>query len=357
MIDHGDFTILIVDDTEMNIDILVETLGDVYNISVAMDGESALQIIEENPPDLILLDIVMPRMNGYHVCEKLKTRDITRDIPIIFLTSLKEEQDEEKGLRLGAVDYITKPFRPALVKARVRNHLELKRHKDHLEELVHERTFELTLTQDATIYALATLAECRDQETGRHIKRTQRYLQVLAEHLKTNPRFRELHDNKIINLLYKSAPLHDIGKVGVPDSILLKKEKLTKEEFEEIKKHTIYGRDTLLRGEYELGNRDSSFLRYGREIAYTHHEKWDGSGYPQGIFGEAIPVAGRLMAVADVYDALISKRVYKPAFSHEKSVEIMKNGKGVHFDPDILDAFLELEGEFQKVAYELSDLD
>ncbi|MFC1866695.1 two-component system response regulator [Thermodesulfobacteriota bacterium] len=358
MADSMDFNVLVVDDTETNIDILVETLGDDYDISVAMDGESALEDIADRVPDLILLDIMMPGMDGYEVCERLKSDDATKNIPVIFLTAMTEEQDEAKGLALGAVDYVTKPFSPELVKSRVRNQLELKRHRDHLEELVQERTMELILTQDATIYALATLAEYRDPETGGHIRRTQNYVLALAEHLQSHPKFSSFLDDKTIALLYKSAPLHDIGKVGVQDSILLKPGKLTDEEFDEMKNHTTYGHDTILKVEQEIGDEfTSSFLSLSREIAYTHQEKWNGSGYPRGLKEEAIPISGRLMAVADVYDALISKRVYKPPFPNSKAVAIIEESKGNHFDPDMVDAFLELEDNFREIALEHTDFD
>ena len=218
---------------------------------------------------------------------------------------------------------------------------------------LNERTRELQLTQDVTILSLASLAETRDPETGGHILRTQRYVKSLAEHIKDHSRFRKLLKPDIIELLFKSAPLHDIGKVGVKDAILLKPGKLTDEEFEEMKKHTIYGRDSLLKAEKILGS--SSFLRLAREIAYTHQEKWDGTGYPQGLKEDDIPISGRLMALADVYDALISKRVYKKALSHEKTREIIVEGKGKHFDPDIVDAFLKIENDFIKIAQEFVD--
>jgi len=361
MTDSSNFNVMVVDDTKTNIDILVETLGDVYDISVAMDGESALEDITENPPDLILLDIMMPGMDGYQVCEILKADEQARNIPVIFLTALSEEQDEARGLQLGAVDYITKPFSPELVKARVRNQLELKRYRDYLEELVQERTRELMLTQDATIYSLATLAEYRDPETGGHIKRTQHYVLALAEYLQGHPKFSDFLDALTISLLYKSAPLHDIGKVGVVDSILLKPGKLTDEEFEEMKKHPQYGRDTIAKVEEELGDVVSAFLQYGREIAFSHHERWDGTGYPRGLAGTDIPMPGRIMAIADVYDALISKRVYKPPLSHEEAVRIITVGDGrtmpYHFDPDVLEAFTQLEGRFREIALEFVDFD
>ena len=353
MKENSQHAILVVDDTETNIDILMETLGDDYDIRVALDGESALENVEEEKPDLILLDIMMPGMDGYEVCRILKDDPRTNDIPIIFLTAMADEQNEAKGLALGAVDYVTKPFSPELVKARVSNQLELKKHQDHLQELVALRTQELALTQEVTIYSLASLAETRDPETGGHILRTQRYVRALAQQLKTTPAFDHILTDEVIDLLYKSAPLHDIGKVGVADSILLKPGKLTDEEFTEMKNHTIYGRDALKIAEEKLG--DNSFMQYARQIAYTHHEKWDGSGYPGALKGEEIPVCGRLMAIADVYDALISKRVYKPPFSHAKAMDIITKESGTHFDPVMVENLLTIEDKFLHIAASLAD--
>jgi putative two-component system response regulator len=355
MPDLSNMRILVVDDVEANIDILVETLGDDYRVSVAMDGESALEQVAQMHPDLILLDIMMPGMDGYEVCRRIKSDPATRGVPVVFLTSLNKENHEAKGLALGAVDYITKPFNSRLVKARVHNHLELKRHRDHLEELVKERTSELILTQEITIESLGTLAEFRDPETGGHIKRVQNYVRCLAQCLQDRSKYRTCLDAQSINLMYKSAPLHDIGKVGVPDQILLKPGRLTDEEFEEIKKHPVYGRDAIMVSERKLGK--DSFLKYAKQIAYTHHEKWDGTGYPQGLCGDVIPVSGRLMAVADVYDALVSKRVYKPPFPHSKATQIILEGRGAHFDPDMVDAFETLAGEFQRIALKFADYD
>ncbi len=361
MVDFSKCTVLVVDDSEPNIDILVDALGNDYEVSVAKDGESALRIIEFESPDLILLDIMMPNMDGYEVCRRLKNNSKTLDIPIIFLTAMDQLQNKTRGFELGAIDYITKPFEILEVKERVKTHLalmlakkELSNQNIILEEKVRERTRELTLTQSATIISLATLAEFRDPETGGHIKRTQNYVKALAQHLKNHDKFKSFLDDSAIDLLYRSAPLHDIGKVGVPDHILLKPGKLTDKEFEEMKKHTIYGRDAILAAEKTIGS-SSTFLRYAKEIAYGHQEKWDGSGYTQGAKGEEIPVSARLMAVADVYDALISKRVYKPPFPHSKAVEIIKEGRGNHFDPDMVDAFTELEDDFREIALEFSD--
>lgn len=349
-------TLLIVDDTETNIDLLVSALGNDYDINVAMDGKTALQSVAEKLPDLILLDIMMPGMDGYQVCEILKQDRKTKRIPVIFLTALSDEQDESRGLALGGIDYITKPFNPFLLKARIRNHLLLKHYQDHLEELVRERTIQLERTQEATMKSMGTLAEYRDPETGGHIKRTQNHVRLLAENLRDHPRFRSYLTPEKIQDLYKSAPLHDIGKVGVPDNILLKPGKLTPEEFEKMQQHTVYGRDAIAASEKELGD-ETTFLSVAKEIAFTHHEKWDGSGYPQGLAGDAIPIPGRIMAIADVYDALISKRVYKPPFPHEKAVNIIHEGRGIHFDPDMVDVFLTVSEKCREIALEFADFD
>lgn len=352
-------TILVVDDTPENIDILVGILKSEYRVKAALNGEKAIKIATgDNPPDLILLDIMMPDMNGHQVAQVLKNNSATREIPIIFVTAMNEIEDEKRGLELGAVDYLTKPISPPIVKARVRNQIELKMHRDHLEDMVSLRTKELEMTREVTIFSLAALAETRDNETGGHIIRTQRYVRTLALALQTHPDFSRDLDDDTINLLYKSAPLHDIGKVGVPDSVLLKPGKLTDEEFEIMKTHTDLGKETIIRAEKAMENsRISEFLRLARHIAHTHHEKWDGSGYPQGLCGDDIPFAGRIMAVADVYDALISKRIYKPPFSHVKARDILCKDSGTHFDPRIIDAFMAQGEEFRLIALEFADHD
>jgi putative two-component system response regulator len=352
----GEPKILLVDDNTANLQVLRETLdGSGYKLLIAKNGRSALEIVRKARPDLILLDIMMPEMDGYEVCRALKADATTRPIPVIFLTAMADAEDEAKGLSLGAADYITKPINPGLVRARVRNHLELKRHRDHLEHLVRMKTREVQLTQAVMIESLATLAEYRDPETGGHIKRTQNYVKALAVHLKNHARFRDLLDEETIELLYLSAPLHDLGKVGVRDNILLKAGRLEEAEFAEMKKHTLFGEEALRRTEQKLGQ--STFLRHAREIAGSHQEKWDGSGYPRALKGEAIPVSGRLMALADVYDALISKRVYKPPMPHEKAVAVIREGRGIHFDPDVVDAFLALEETFRNIALTFADCD
>ncbi len=348
--------ILIVDDECFYIDVLVNLLEDEYSIVVAKDGEQALKRAQCSvPPDLILLDVLMPGLDGYEVCSRLKQHPDTRDIPIIFLTIKSEVDDEIKGFELGASDYIVKPMSPPIVKARIRTILALdqarralKTQNRLLEQRVQERTREIQQTQDVAIYCLASLAETRDNETGNHIRRTQHYIKLLATYLQNHPRFRQQIDNEFINLLFKSAPLHDIGKVGVPDRILLNPGKLEGEDWEEMKRHAQYGRDAILTAEKELGS--TSFLRLAREIAYSHHECWDGTGYPQGLRGDDIPLSGQLMAIADIYDALISRRVYKEPIPHKEAVAIISEGSGRQFDPEIAEAFITLQDEFNHIA-------
>ncbi len=346
--------ILIVDDNSENIQILLATLGDEFAVVAARNGEKALALATATPhPDLILLDVIMPNMDGYEVCRRLKANPLTWSIPVLFVTSLSDSEDEQRGLEVGAVDYITKPFRPELVKARVRSQIDLKQYRDHLEQVVEERTRELSLTQDVTIFTLANLAETRDPETGAHICRTQSYVRALALRLSASPKYAAALTPSDIDLLFKSAPLHDIGKIGIADHILLKPGKLTPEEFEEMKRHSIIGWRALNRTEQLLGS--NSFLRYASEIALTHHEKWDGSGYPDKLIGTAIPLSGRLMAVADVYDALRSHRPYKNPYPHFEAAAMIIDGRGHHFDPDIVDVFIALDSDFQKISETVTD--
>jgi putative two-component system response regulator len=358
--------ILLVDDETMYIDILVDLLKDEYSTVIAKSGSQALKRLSNSSlPDLILLDVVMPDLSGYEVCRQIKSNPTTTSIPIIFLTVKSEVSDEIRGFELGAVDYIAKPMSPPIVMARVKSHLalhqakrELANHNEILEQRVKERTQELIKTKDAAIdaaiYCMASLAETRDSETGKHILRTQNYIRLLAEHLKDHPKYSDyLQHNDTIEMLYKTSPLHDIGKVGVPDRILLKPGKLNSDEWLQMKKHAQYGHDALLRAELELGSTD--FLQLAREIAYTHHEHWDGNGYPQGLKGNDIPISGRLMAIADVYDALISKRIYKEAYSHQRAVEIVAESSGSHLDPDMVEAFLQIENQVYQIAAKYCD--
>ena len=355
-------TVLVVDDTPENLSVMSGLLRDAYKVKIAPGGERALAIaMAEEKPDLILLDIMMPGLDGYEVLRRLQAQPSTRDVPVIFLTAMSDAEDEKVGLDLGAVDYITKPANPAIVLARVRNQLQLKAMRDflkdqntYLEREVQRRTREVVAIQDVTIRALASLAETRDNETGNHIRRTQNYVKALALRLQDHPRFSGELSDAAIESLYKSAPLHDIGKVGIPDRILLKPGRLDEAEFEIMKTHTTLGRDAILHAEDGMAY-ESDFLRYAKEIAYSHQEKWDGTGYPQGLRGDAIPLSARLMAVADVYDALISKRVYKPAFPHERAIEIITEGRGKHFDPEVVDAFLSITEQFRDIAQRYAD--
>jgi putative two-component system response regulator len=355
-------TVLVVDDTPDNLALMSNLLKDRYKVKVANSGEKALKIARgDSPPDLILLDIMMPGLSGYDVCGELKADPATRDIPIIFLTALAATEDEKRGLELGAVDYITKPISPPIVLARVATHLQIKAAADflkdkneYLESEVARRTRELSAIQDVTILTLASLAETRDSDTGGHIRRTQFYLKAIAERLQDHPRFRRFLDAQTIDLLFKSAPLHDIGKVGIPDHILLKPGRLEPAEYEVMKTHTTLGRDAIQHAEDRLGM-EVDFLRFAKEIAYFHQERWDGTGYPDGLGGDDIPIPARLMAVADVYDALVSRRVYKAAMPHERAVEIVLAGRGTHFDPDVVDAFIAMGDEIRAVAARFLD--
>ena len=357
-------TILVVDDTPDNLMLMHSLLKTDYKVKVANGGDKALKIVQsDTPPDLILLDIMMPDMDGYEVCKRLKANPATRDIPVIFLTAKAEIEDEKRGLEVGAVDYITKPISPPIVMARVKTQLTLKasadflRDKaDFLEQEVTRRTREVAAIQDVTILTMASLAETRDSDTGNHIRRTQYYMQALAKKLQDHPRFSAFLTNANINMLFKSAPLHDIGKVGIPDKILLKPGRYEPHEFEIMKTHTTLGRDAITHAEQALGVQ-VDFLTYAKEIAYSHQEKWDGSGYPEALAGDDIPISARLMAIADVYDALISRRVYKEGMPHEKAVGIIQESRATHFDPDVVDAFMAIHEDFRAIAQRFADSD
>jgi putative two-component system response regulator len=337
--------ILVVDDTKVNIEILVEILGNQYEVSVATGGHSGIQMSNMFDYDLILLDIMMPEIDGYTVLEALKANAKTEKIPVILISALSDVKNKTKGFRLGAVDYIVKPFNAEEVLARVNTHLSLRlaqmaveEQNELLEKRVYERTQEIALIQQATMMSFATLAEFRDMETGAHIKRIKEYTRIIAKGLMKTSKFSSIN-NKYIEMLVQSCPLHDIGKVGVPDAILLKNGSLTPDEYESMKKHTVFGKLAIEAVENDMGI--LPFLHLAKEIAYTHHEKWDGSGYPQGLIGEQIPLSGRIVALADVFDGLVSRRVYKPPFTLSVAVGIILEGKGSHFDPVIVDVFIE----------------
>ena len=355
-------TILIVDDTPENLSVLGELLQPTYRVRAANSGRRALQIARSTPrPDLILLDVMMPEMDGYAVLQALRATPETRSIPVIFVTAMDSITDEEKGLDCGAVDYITKPIRPSIVLARVRTQLELKAARDllagqnsYLEAEVAKRMHENEIIREVSIHALARLAETRDTETGKHLLRTQEYVRTLGEALRDHPRFAHYLDSHTIAALAQSAPLHDIGKVGIPDSILLKPGKLTPDEWEIMKTHAALGSNAIDQAERDA-RRPIEFLSIAKLIARHHHEKWDGSGYPDGLKGDEIPIAARLMALADVFDALTCKRVYKPAFAFEEARRIIVEGAGKHFDPDVVTAFISQEARFRAIALEYAE--
>ena len=370
--------VLVVDDQADNLLILEDVLAEHYEVHPATNGLEALGFLEGGGrADLILLDVMMPQLDGFEVCRRLKASETTRSIPVMFLTSLDRAEDEELGFSLGAEDFIHKPVSPPVVLARVRTHLALsratralQRRNADLEMIVAERTAEISeqahrlvaskqeviAAQAATITAFCALAEARDNETGNHIRRTQHYVRILAEALRDHPRFCGELNDEVIQLLFKSAPLHDVGKVATPDAILLKQGKLSPEEWVVMQKHCESGRDAILQAESALGGvSDASFLRYAAEIAYSHHERWDGSGYPLGLAGTAIPVSARLMAVADVYDALICRRVYKPPYPHEQAIHMIVAERGRHFDPDIIDALLGVTFKFADITRSFRD--
>lgn len=362
--------LLVIDDSPQNLLLIDELLSGDYRVKVAASGTRGLAIARQTPaPDLILLDVRMPDPDGFEVCRQLKADPVTSEIPIIFLTALNDPADEAQGLVLGAVDYITKPVSPPILSARVRNHLRLKEVADFLRdrnafleaevqrrtEESRRRAEEARVAQETIMISLASIAEARDNETGNHILRTQHYMRALAEHLRTHPRFSAQLDDEVIDLLFKAAPLHDIGKVGIPDRILMKPGRLTDDEMTIMKTHTTIGHDAIERTMMRVGER-VPVLEMAKEIALSHQEKWDGSGYPLGLAGDAIPLSGRLMAVADVYDALISRRVYKEPIPVPETIEIMARGRGNHFDPDILDAFLDLRGRFLEIQERFVDL-
>ena len=357
-------TILVVDDTPDNLSLMGGLLKDKYRVKFANSGEKALAAVQRgSPPDLILLDIMMPGMSGHEVCQRLKADPATNSIPIIFLTAMAEPEDEKTGLDMGAADYITKPISPAIVLARVKTQLENKEAADFLRDQaqflrteVEKQTRQITAIQDVTILAMASLAETRDSDTGNHIRRTQFYVLELAQRLKDHPRFSAFLTPENIEVLFKTAPLHDIGKVGIPDRILLKPGRFEPEEFEIMKTHTTLGRDAIEHAEGSLGM-EVEFLKMAKEIAYSHQEKWDGSGYPEALSGDEIPISARLMAVADVYDALISRRVYKAGMPHAKAVLIINEGSGTHFDPDVVDAFNDSVEAFREIAQRYADSD
>jgi len=354
-------TILIVNASADQLVWLDQLLQERYHVKLARSGADALRILAQAPrPDLVLLDAALPDMDGVALLREIKSDFLAAAIPLLLVLAGAETAYVGEALAVGAADVVQQPVVAATLLARVDTQLQLSaaramlqdQHR-HFEHLIAERTRDAARMQDATIMAMAALAESRDPDIGRHLRRTQHFVAAMARQLRFKAAYTVELTNENIALLFKAAPLHDIGKVGVADAILLKPGKLTDDEFKQMTLHTVHGRDAIDGVARSVGG-SSQFLRYAREITYSHQEKWDGSGYPQGLKEQAIPLSARLMAVADVYDALISERAYRPAFTHETAVELIRQGRGEHFDPDVVDAMLTVEEQFRDIAAEIN---
>lgn len=341
-----------------------DLLKDTCKVRAAKQDDCLRQVNDKAQlADLILLDGDLPASASHAVCIRLKNDPVTRKIPVVILSNRNNTEHEKQGFQWGATDYMARPIHPDIFIARVNAHLFNSTNVDilhtintSLEQELTQRIQEVTMIQDATILAMTSLAEMRDSETGNHIRRTQNFIYALSRQLQTHPRFSRFLSDRNIDMLYKSAPLHDIGKVGIPDRILLKPGRFEPAEMEIMKTHTSLGRDALEHAELMV-DAQLDFLTMAKEIAYSHHEKWDGSGYPQGLAGDAIPISARLMALADVYDALVSPRIYKEPMPHEDAADIILSGKGKHFDPDVVDAFLAIADDFKYISTRFSDSD
>ena len=361
-------SILVIDDNLLNIETITRRLErDGFHTFKAESGAQAFKILDNFIIDLILLDVMMPEMDGYEVLERLKRAEKWQHIPVVMVSALEEEESVVRCIEAGADDYLTKPVNSVLLRARVNNSLNKKRlydrdkqyqnelecYNQQLKHKVEMQVKEITSAQMAMIFATSKLAESKDPETGAHLDRMRIFCKILSEYLAKSIRFKELITQEFIECIYTASALHDIGKVGILDSILLKPGKLSDKEWDIMRTHTTIGANTLRAVvKKHPGN---SFIRMGIEIAESHHEKWDGSGYPHGLKGEDIPLSARILALADVYDALTSMRCYKEAYSHEKSREIIVEGAGNHFDPQVVEAFLNCEDQFIRVKKEFKD--
>jgi len=355
-------SLLVVDDNEMNRDMLVRRLKPLgYQVDTACDGGQALDMLQSGTYDLVLLDIMMPVMDGFEVLQQMKLQQRLKSVPVIMITALDDTSSAARCIDMGAEDYLTKPFDPTLLKARISSCLERKRlhdqeslyrskieeYNNQLQERVRQQVQEISQAQLGAIFAMSKLAESRDPETGEHLERMREYCKVLSQQLSKLTKYEIIIDNTFISDIYAASPLHDIGKVGIDDSVLLKAGKLTDEEWVVMKLHPVIGAETLR--EVDKQHPGNSLIRMGIDIAASHHEKWDGSGYPYGLQGTEIPLVARILALGDVYDALTSKRCYKDAFSHEKSRQIVIESSGSHFDPEVVDAFVQTEEEFKRI--------
>ena len=349
-------TVLVVDDAPANLSLLAGLLNKSYRVKLAPSGLKALDLARRSVPDLILLDVMMPEMDGYEVCRRLKADPLTARIPVLFLTAMSQPEDEARGFEVGAADFIQKPISPAIVQARVRTHLQIKAYQDQLTERnawlqgeLNQRLAQVDQLREATLHVMISFAEFRDEETGNHVRRTQEYVRTLATHLYEQGTHDGVLTPSAIEHIAKSAPLHDIGKVAIPDHILLKPGRLEPDELIIMRGHAMHGWDMLNRASSRMGDQ-ADFLHHAMDISRHHHEKWDGTGYPDGLAGEDIPLSARLMAVADVYDALISRRPYKDSMSHQRAVDYIHKGCGTHFDPTVVQAFNDSLDKFLHIA-------
>ena len=347
--------IFLVDDDMTNLTVGTAALSEQFQVFTFNSGALLLKRLEKQSPDMILLDVDMPEMNGYEVIKEIKGNGKLNHIPIIFLTAKNDGESELEGLTLGAIDYIAKPFSPPLLRKRIEVHLlvesqkaELQDFNNNLLEMVDTKTKTVVELQNAILSSMTRLVDRRDDITGGHIERTQSYMDVLLQAILGSGLFREEYLSWDIKLVVQSTQLHDIGKIAIRDSILLKPGKLTNDEFEDIKKHTTVGEGVIL--EIERNTSEHEFLEYAKVFTATHHEKWDGSGYPNRLKGEEIPLLGRAMAIVDVYDALVSDRPYKKGMPHQDAVEIIIDSKGTHFDPDIVDLFVSVADQFEQIS-------
>jgi len=353
-------TIFMVDDNLTNLTVGKNALSGKYKVFTIPSGKKLFEMLDKTIPDMILLDIEMPEINGYDIIKILKEEEKTANIPVIFLTARSDSGSEYEGLSLGAIDYISKPFSPPLLLKRIEVHMLVEEQKqvlahynENLQDMVEEKTKTVIDLQNAILRTVAELVECRDDTTGGHIERTQNYLRILVNALLEDDMYKEEAASWNIEFLLQSSQLHDVGKIAIKDSILQKPAKLTPEEFDEMKTHTSFGIKVIEK--IQENTSEATFLEYAKIFASSHHEKWDGSGYPTGLKGNEIPLQGRLMAIADVYDALISERPYKKPFSHEEAVDIITKGSGSHFDPHLVEIFLKHEKDFRDVAMNLGN--
>ena len=349
--------VLVVDDVELNRIILREILQDDYDLYEAENGQEALDIMNSDKklPDVVLLDIIMPVLDGYGTIEKMKSSSHLKEIPVLFITAAEVSENEQKALSAGAMDFISKPFDFDVVRTRVQNHVQLSNYRQNLESMVEQKTKELNNMYTKVLDTLATIIEYRDLESGVHIKRTGGLSEILIKQMLTNPKYENVLIREKYNSMIKAVALHDIGKVGIPDSILLKNGRLTDEEFTIMKTHSSIGGNIINAISKDLKDDNSQYLRHCKDICMSHHERWDGKGYPVGLKGEDIPLSARIVSIIDVFDALINKRCYKEAYSYEDTVKIILDGKGTQFDPDIIEEFVKVTDDFYKLTMELQD--